>query len=119
MLASMREFKAGIFQALAHPTRVTIMEFLSGGEMSVGYLCEKIGIEQANASQHLGVLRNKHLVVTRREGNQIFYSLSDPLLADVFEAMRRFFLSHIDEALLMLKLEKREAQMKKRQEAAR
>jgi DNA-binding transcriptional ArsR family regulator len=53
MLDSMRQFKAGIFQALAHPTRVAIMEYLTYGEMSVGHLCEKVGIEQANASQHL------------------------------------------------------------------
>jgi hypothetical protein len=44
MLESMRQFKAGIFQALGHPTRVAIVEFLSHGEVSVGGLCEKVGI---------------------------------------------------------------------------
>lgn len=92
VLESMRQFKAGIFQALAHPTRVAIMEYLTYGEMSVGHLCEKIGIEQANASQHLAVLRNKHLVETRKDGNQIFYRLRDPLLGDVFEALRKILL---------------------------
>ena len=58
MLDSMRQFKAGIFQALGHPTRIAIVEFLSLGEMSVGRLCENVGIEQANASQHLAVLRS-------------------------------------------------------------
>ena len=99
--------QSGCFSALAHPTRVAIMEFLSYGEMSVGRLCEKIGVEQANASQHLAVLRNKHLVETRKDGNQIFYRLRDPLLGDVLEAMRKFFLSHITEALESLKTEKK------------
>jgi len=108
MLDSMRQFKAGIFQAIGHPTRVAIVEFLRHGEMSVGELCAKVGIEQANASQHLSVLRNKHLVETRKEGNQIFYRLRDPLLGDVLEKMREFFLAHMNDAMEMLKEEQRE-----------
>ncbi|MFZ8518388.1 ArsR family transcriptional regulator, partial [Staphylococcus aureus] len=50
----MRRFKAGIFQALGHPTRVALVELLcQNDELSVSQLCEKVGIEQANASQHL------------------------------------------------------------------
>ena len=67
----------------AHPTRIAIVEYLQYGEMTVGRLCEKVGIEQANASQHLAVLRNKNIVETRKEGNQIYYRLRDPLLAKV------------------------------------
>src|SRR5436309_8603440 len=102
MLDTMRRFKAGIFQALAHPTRVALVEYLTYGELTVGQLCEKIGVEQANASQHLAVLRAKHVVQTRKEGNQIYYSLRDPLLAKVLEVMREFFLSHLNEALQIL-----------------
>jgi ArsR family transcriptional regulator len=108
MIDSMRRFKAGVFQALAHPTRIAIIEYLCIGEMSVGRLCEKIGIEQSNASQHLAVLRNKHLVETRKDGNQILYRLRDPTLATVFEALRRFFLSHLNEVLQMLREEQRQ-----------
>ena len=109
MLDSMRQFKAGIFQALGHPTRVAIVEFLSRGEMSMGRLCEKVGVEQANLSQHLAVLRNKHIVETRKEGNQIFYRLRDPLLGQVLEKMREYFFSHLNEAMEMLRKEKKEA----------
>ncbi|HBI44031.1 MAG TPA: transcriptional regulator [Planctomycetales bacterium] len=113
MLDSMRRFKAGIFQALAHPTRVALVEFLRSGEMSVGQLCEKIGIEQANASQHLAILRNKHLVETRKDGNQVFYRLRDPRIGVVLEALRDYFLAHISEALQMLKKEQQEAEANK------
>jgi DNA-binding transcriptional ArsR family regulator len=115
MLDSMRRFKAGVFQALAHPTRVALVESLQHGELTVGQLCEKVGVEQANASQHLAVLRNKHIVQTRKEGNQIFYSLRDPLLAKVLEAMREFFLAHINEALEVLREEQQEAERMKAQ----
>ncbi len=106
MLDSMRRFKAGVFQALAHPTRVGIIEQLRLGEMSVGQLGDKLGIEQANASQHLAVLRSKYLVETRKEGNQIFYRLRDPLLGDVLEALRQYFLAHMREAMAMLEEER-------------
>ena len=116
MLESMRRFKAGVFQALAHPTRVAIMEYLQYGEMSVGRLCEKVGVEQANASQHLAVLRAKHVVQTRKEGNLIYYSLRDPLLAKVLEVMREFFLSHLNEALQILKEEQEGAPERMKEE---
>jgi DNA-binding transcriptional ArsR family regulator len=109
MLDSMRQFKAGIFQALAHPTRVAIVEFLSQGEMTVGRLSEKVAVEQANASQHLAVLRNKHIVETRKVGNQIFYRLRDPLLGEVLAKMREYFFAHMSEAMEMLRQEKKEA----------
>lgn len=109
MLDSMRQFKAGIFQALGHPTRVAIVEFLSQGELSVSMLCEKVGVEQANASQHLAVLRNKHIVDTRKEGNQIFYRLRDPRLGEVLEKMREYFFVHMNEAMEMLRKETRGA----------
>ncbi|HEX3151247.1 MAG TPA: metalloregulator ArsR/SmtB family transcription factor [Gemmataceae bacterium] len=101
----MRRFKAGIFQALAHPTRIAIVEHLRPGELTVGKLCEKIGAEQANISQHLAVLRNKHVVETRKEGNQIFYRLRDPVLGEVLEKMREYFLKHMNEAMDLLRHE--------------
>jgi len=101
----MRRFKAGIFQALAHPTRVAIVELLRQGELSVGQLCERVGVEQANASQHLAVLRYKHIVQARKEGNQMFYRLRDPLLGKVLEALREFFLAHLSEAMEVLRQE--------------
>ena len=109
MLQSLRQFKAEIFQALGHPTRVAIVEYLRYGEVSVGQLCELVGIEQANASQHLAVLRSKHIVETRKEGNQIFYRLRNPVVGEILEMMRKYFFEHMNEAMEMLKEEKREA----------
>jgi DNA-binding transcriptional ArsR family regulator len=109
MLQSLRQFKAEIFQAMGHPTRIAILEYLRDGEISVGNLCEKVGIEQANASQHLAVLRSKHIVDTRKDGNQIFYRLRDPILGEMLEMMRQYFFDHMNEAMEMLKQEQQEA----------
>ena len=99
---TLRRFKADIFQALAHPTRIAIIELLSGGELSAGELMKKLGMEQANVSQHLAVLRAKQLVVNRKMGNQVFYSVRDPIIIKVLALMRRYFEKHLKEALEML-----------------
>lgn len=102
MQDSLRHFKANIFQALSHPTRVHIVELLHDGERSAGWLIENLGVEQANASQHLAVLRTKQVVVSRKEGNQVFYTLRDPLIVDVLDLMKRYFQTHLRESLAML-----------------
>lgn len=100
---ALRRFKAEVFQALAHPTRIHIIECLRDGELSVGALSERVRAEPANLSQHLSVLRAKSLVTNRKDGNQVIYSLRDPLLIDVLDTMRRYFQAHLKEALAMLK----------------
>jgi DNA-binding transcriptional ArsR family regulator len=102
MQDSLRRFKADIFQALGHPTRIAILEFLRAGELSAGAMIEKLGMEQANVSQHLAVLRAKQLVSTRKAGNQVFYSVRDPILIEVLNLMRTYFHAHLKESLAML-----------------
>ena len=102
MQDSLRRFKADIFQALGHPTRLAILELLSSGELSAGVLIEKLGMEQANVSQHLAVLRAKQIVTNRKAGNQVFYSVRDPLILEVLALMRAYFHAHLKESLGML-----------------
>ena len=100
---ALRQFKAAVFQVLGHPTRIHIIECLADGELSVGALLQRIGVEPANLSQHLSVLRSQRLVVNRKEGNQVWYSLRDPMLVEVLNTMRRYFQAHLEEAMAMLK----------------
>jgi DNA-binding transcriptional ArsR family regulator len=102
MSDALRRFKAEVFQALAHPTRIAIVELLRQGELPAGKLIEELGIEQANASQHLSVLRSKQIVLNRKDGNQVFYSLRDPILSEVLDVMRRYFQAHISGSLATL-----------------
>jgi len=98
----LRQFKAEFFQALSHPTRIAIVEHLRDGELSAGALIERLGIEQANASQHLAVLRAKNILIGRKTGNQVF-SVRDPLIIEVLDVMRRYFHSHLNEVLATLR----------------
>ena len=100
---ALRKFKAQVFQALAHPTRIHITECLrDGGEQPVSAILEQVGVEPANLSQHLSLLRGMRLVVNRRSDGQVLYSLADPLLGRILDEMRAFFQAHIEESLALL-----------------
>jgi ArsR family transcriptional regulator len=104
MNETLRRFKAGVFQALSNPTRIAIIELLRDeGEVPVSRIHEQLDLEQANVSQHLAVLRSKQMVVGRKEGNQVFYSLRDPILGKVLDLMRQYFHNHLHEASEMLR----------------
>lgn len=98
----LRTFKAEIFQALAHPTRIAIVEALREGELSAGVLLSRLQIEQANLSQHLAVLRAKQVVVGRKVGNQVHYALRDPVLVEVLDLLKRYFHARLSDSLALL-----------------
>ena len=58
-------------------------------------LIEILGLEQSNVSQHLSILRGKNVVFSRKAGNQVFYTLRDPVLIEVLELLRTYFYTHI------------------------
>jgi ArsR family transcriptional regulator len=112
MQDALRQFKSEIFQALAHPTRIAIVEALRDGEMSAGALIEKLGIEQANASQHLAILRARQVVVNRKAGNQVFYAIRDHALIEVLDILRRYFYSQLTNTMNMLEQAQAETSVK-------
>ena len=65
---------ARVFHSLGDKTRLSIMMLLTDGELNVTTLCEKLGLPQSSVSHHLSLLRIGGLVLTRRDGKQIFYS---------------------------------------------
>ena len=92
-----------VFHALSHPTRIAIVEQLREGELSAGTIIERLGIEQANASQHLAILRAKNILVNRKAGNQVFYSVRDRRIIEILDIMRQYFHAHMSEVLATLK----------------
>ena len=91
------ELKAELFKALAHPARVRALELLVEGERSVSELQPDVGIELSHLSQQLGILRRAGLVTTRKEGTTVFYSIKDPLLAELLRAARRLLIASLEE----------------------
>lgn len=72
------ELHAEICQTLSNPKRLEILDLLREGEMSVGELASRMGIRVANLSQHLAILRERGVVITRREGVNIYYRVANP-----------------------------------------
>jgi DNA-binding transcriptional ArsR family regulator len=82
------QLKAEFFKTLGHPARIRVLELLSQREHAVAELLPEVGIEAANLSQQLAVLRRARLVVTRKEGSTVFYSLTSPQVAELLAVAR-------------------------------
>jgi DNA-binding transcriptional ArsR family regulator len=80
-----------VMRALSNPHRLKILSYLRDSELSVGELEHAVGIRQPSMSQQLARLREDGLVATRREGKQIFYSLSDTRAKHLIRALGAIF----------------------------
>jgi ArsR family transcriptional regulator len=84
-LSKNREFAVNneVFKALADPTRREILRLLGQGEQSAGQLTERFDMTKPSMSHHFSVLKQADLIQSRRDGQQIFYSLNTTVLEDV------------------------------------
>ena len=80
--------KADFFKTLGHPARIRVLELLSEREHAVSELVPEIGIEPANLSQQLSILRRAGLVVARRDGLSVTYALTSPRVAELLVTAR-------------------------------
>jgi len=94
---------SGIFKALAHPTRLRILEILKKGEECVCKIYEELDLEQSNVSQHLKVLRDNDILKTRREGPMIMYRISRPEIISMIDESEIFLKGMLDETYQELK----------------
>jgi ArsR family transcriptional regulator len=85
---TLRELKAELFKVLANPVRVSLLDELRSGPLTVGDLQRRLGIDSSNTSQHLAILRGRLLVTTRRDGNNIWYSVEEPRVYEILDAAR-------------------------------
>ncbi|MEU0535230.1 ArsR/SmtB family transcription factor [Amycolatopsis tolypomycina] len=83
------QVKAEFFKTLGHPARIRILELLSEREHAVSELLPEVGIEPANMSQHLAVLRRAGLVTTRKAGSAVHYSLTSTDVAELLAVARK------------------------------
>lgn len=84
------ETEAEVFNALAHPVRLEILELLRDGEACVCHIQAMLDQRQAYISQHLNVLRQADLVTSRKEGLRVYYKISDPQLFGVMDQVKTF-----------------------------
>jgi DNA-binding transcriptional ArsR family regulator len=87
MEARAYRWQARVAKALAHPTRIAILEMLRRGEICVCEMGPELEASQANVSQHLAVLRDSNLVVARRDGTRMMYHVTDERVFRVLDLM--------------------------------
>ncbi len=84
------ELAASKLRAMAHPMRIAIIELLTENKkMTVTEIYETLNIEQASASHHLNILKNKGLLDSRRNGKMILYSLKTNVLSNVIDCINQ------------------------------
>ncbi|MFD4510311.1 ArsR/SmtB family transcription factor [Streptomyces sp. NPDC058457] len=88
MSTPLYQLKAEFFKTLGHPARIRVLELLSEREHAVAQMLPEVGIEPAHLSQQLAVLRRANLVVTRKEGSTVYYSLASPQIAELLRVAR-------------------------------
>jgi DNA-binding transcriptional ArsR family regulator len=81
---------AGILKAIAHPMRITILNHLDGGKkLTVSEIHSILGIEQSTTSHHLGILKDKGVLLSQREGKNTFYFIKDMNLGKIIECLNK------------------------------
>jgi len=90
------ELQSQICRTLAHPKRLQIIELLKTGERTVSDLAEALGVPIPNVSQHLQMLRQTRLVTTRRDGVNVYYSLSNPKIVLACNTLREVLAEQLE-----------------------
>lgn len=82
---------ARALKAMAHPLRLKILCVLGGEEVCVQEIVDAVGTSQSNISQHLAILRDKGVLLTRRDANRVFYRVGDVRTMQLVGMMREVF----------------------------
>ena len=90
------ELQADICQTLANSKRLQIITLLKKGELSVGSMVKAMGIAKANLSQHLSSMRQKGILIARREGTTVYYRLASPKITEACAAMREVLMDLLE-----------------------
>ena len=77
--------QARAFKALAHPTRIAILEMMRDGPICSCEIEPELGLRQPNIAQHLAILRNSQLVTSYRDGSRVMYNVIDSRVLEVID----------------------------------
>ena len=85
------ELAARALKSIAHPLRLKILCVLGDQEACVQDIVDAVGTSQSNISQHLAILREKGILVTRKDANRVFYRVGDQRTLQLVGMMREVF----------------------------
>lgn len=91
------ELQSDVCKTLASPKRIEILNALKEGEKTVSELVEILGVPKANVSQHLAVMRHKGILRFRREGINMYYSVSNRKVIEACLLMKEVLMEQMKE----------------------
>ena len=106
-LQAQYEARAKIIKAIAHPSRLFIIEELQKMEMCVGELTDMIGADSSTVSKHLSILKNAGLVLDEKRGTSIYYRLRVPCILDFIGCVETVLETNAQDQMEILKSCKR------------
>jgi ArsR family transcriptional regulator len=98
------ELQAEVSKTMAHPLRLAILHSLKDGEKTVNQLTELTGASQSNVSQHLALMRQRDIVLTRKEGSNIYYRVSSSKISQACDMVREVLLEQLSQKQELAKL---------------
>ena len=95
-------YHAEMCKVFSHPKRLELINVLRGKELSASELGERLGLTPANLSQHLSMMRERHILASRKEGNAAYYRIANSRLLEAFDLLREILFEQIrqDAALI-------------------
>lgn len=95
-------YHAEMCKVFSHPKRLELINVLRDKEMSVGELSERLGLASANLSQHLAMMKERRILVSRKEGNVVYYRIVNSRFLEAFDLLREILFEQIrqDAALI-------------------
>jgi len=89
------ELHASMCKVFSNPKRLEVINTLREGEISVGELSKRLGIPIGNLSQHLGMMKERGILNSRKEGNVVYYRLANPKMLKAFDILRETLFERI------------------------
>jgi ArsR family transcriptional regulator len=90
------ELAARALKGIAHPLRLKILCVICDREVCVQEIVDQVGTSQSNISQHLAILREKNVLMTRKDANRVFYRVGDKRTLQLVGMMREVFCGEVD-----------------------
>jgi DNA-binding transcriptional ArsR family regulator len=86
---------AEMCKVFSHPLRLQILDILRNKEMSVSDMAGRLTVAIGNLSQHLNMMKQRRVLLTRKDGNIVYYRLANPKILDAFDLIREFLLEQM------------------------
>ena len=96
-------YHAEMCKVFSHPTRLEIINTLRQQELSVGELARQLGIGMSTLSQHLTMMKDRRILMSRKEGNAVHYRLSNPKILQAFDMIRDILFEQLERNQLLLR----------------